>query len=347
MITFKAFEEKLSMINVDGSLLEQCIEHRIDPLTGVTATINTFLGEKAKAFLGQTDTELLTKLENESKQNCPFCVALEKGTRFPSYLVEEGYIKIGDALGVPNLFSKAAIDAVVIVNHKKHVLRPSTLTKEDFSNTIKVGISLFQKVLNFNSSIIHPVMGMNFLHPGGSSVPHPHFQVHIRTVAYSGITNILRLSKTYREKEGVNYWLALIEQEEKEGKRFIGKINQVSWLTPFAPAHQKEVWGILSGKANFCQLDDNDVEAFSEGIQKVINYYEQEGNFAFTLAFLSAPLTENVEDYFSLQVRICARPAFKSLYSNYDTWFTPKFIGDEVHTNAPEYYCNGIKKFFI
>jgi hypothetical protein len=24
------------------------------------------------------------------------------------------------------------------------------------------------------------------------------------------------------------------------------------------------------------------------------------------------------------------------MYSNYDTWFTPKLIGDDVHTQSPE-----------
>ena len=25
--------------------------------------------------------------------------------------------------------------------------------------------------------------------------------------------------------------------------------------------------------------------------------------------------------------------------ANYDTWFTPKFVGDDVHTQAPEEYA--------
>jgi hypothetical protein len=41
----------------------------------------------------------------------------------------------------------------------------------------------------------------------------------------------------------------------------------------------------------------------------------------------------------ALHVKVCSRPAFRSLYSNYDTWFTPKFLGDEVHTEPPEGYA--------
>jgi hypothetical protein len=38
-------------------------------------------------------------------------------------------------------------------------------------------------------------------------------------------------------------------------------------------------------------------------------------------------------------VKVCGRPAFKPLYSNYDTWFTPKLLGDDVHLEAPERYA--------
>ena len=45
-------------------------------------------------------------------------------------------------------------------------------------------------------------------------------------------------------------------------------------------------------------------------------------------------------------MKICSRPAFKALYANYDTWFAPMFVGDEVHTEAPEAYAARLRARF-
>lgn len=345
MLNFRTIKENFNMFAPDGKLFTQEIEHRIDPLTGTVATVNAFLGEKAKAFLGQADTELLEKLQNDTKPNCPFCVAEKSGTRFSKEFIEAGFIKFGNSIAVPNLFSKAGIDAVVIVNHTQHVLKPSKISSEDFGNAIRTGVELIKRGRRFNEGYVHHVMGMNFLNPGGSSVPHPHFQVHLRSVPYSGITEILRLSKDYYEKTGSSYWQNLVKQEEDEKVRFAGRVGDVSWITPFAPAHQKEVWGVLGGKSTLYDVTDAEIDSLGKGIQKVVSFYEEEGHFSYTFAFFSSPLSEDAK-HFALQVRLCARPAFKALYSNYDTWFTPKFIGDEVHTTAPEDYCKRLKNLF-
>jgi len=95
--------------------------------------------------------------------------------------------------------------------------------------------------------------------------------------------------------------------------------------------------------ASLAGLGDEDAAGFGEGIAKVISYYESLGNHPFTLAYFSSPQPGGEAD-FSLQVRICSRPAFRPLYSNYDTWFTPKFLGDDVHTQAPEQYAGALRQ---
>ena len=107
--------ERTFLIDPAGNRTEQEIEQRIDPLTGTVASVNLALGEKAKAFLGTADVEMLRDFETRSKAGCPFCSAKEKGTRFLPDLVEEGQLRIGKALALPNLFSKCRYDSVVIV----------------------------------------------------------------------------------------------------------------------------------------------------------------------------------------------------------------------------------------
>lgn len=52
MIEFTSVMESARLVDPTGAVLEQAVEHRLDPLTQSVATINTALGEKAKAFLG-------------------------------------------------------------------------------------------------------------------------------------------------------------------------------------------------------------------------------------------------------------------------------------------------------
>src|SRR5207245_4228468 len=81
--------ERTFLIDPAGNRTEQEIEQRIDPLTGTVASVNLALGEKAKAFLGTADVEMLRDFETRSKAGCPFCSAKEKGTRFLPDLVKE------------------------------------------------------------------------------------------------------------------------------------------------------------------------------------------------------------------------------------------------------------------
>jgi galactose-1-phosphate uridylyltransferase len=229
-----------------------------------------------------------------------------------------------------------------VVSHREHTLFPSRIPPADFGNAVRVGIDLLRRAKE-RYGLPHHILGMNFLHPGGSSVPHPHLQANARGMAYSGVERVIGLSRAYREASGGSYWDELLETERREAARYLGVTGEVEWIVPFAPAHQKEVWGIFPGAGSLLELDDAAAEAFGAGIASVASFYEREGHYAFTLAFFSSPAV-GAADHFSVQVRLCARPAFKPLYSNYDTWFVPKIIGDEVHTQAPEEYAGRIRE---
>ncbi len=338
MIDLAAVVETTRLVDPSGAPAEQVIEHRTDPLTGTVASINTALGEKARVFLGAADLDLLRDLEERSKAGCPFCNAAERGTRFLPALVPEGQLRVGGALAMPNLFSKCAFDSVVILDTARHVLFPSRIGADAFADGVRAAAEIVRRVRRHDPSLVHHVAGMNFLQPGGSSVPHPHFQVHVRGVPYSGVARLAQRGAEFHSRHGRSFWSALVEQERASGERSIGRTGDVEWLAAFAPAHQREVWGVLPGVGSLAELDDAQARSFGEGIARVVSYYEEIGTHPFTFAFLSLPEAGG-GDRFALHVRICARPAFRSLYANYDTWFTPKFVGDEVHTEAPERYA--------
>jgi galactose-1-phosphate uridylyltransferase len=343
VIELASVVERTQLLDPSGKMVEQVIEHRTDPLSSTVASINAALGEKAKAFLGSPDVQLLEQMEEQTRPGCPFCSAAEKGTRFPPGLVKEGQLRIGRSIAIPNLFSKCALDAVVIVDPARHVLFPSRIAKEALADAIRVASELVRRARAHDGSLLHHAAGMNFLQPGGSSVPHPHFQTHVRSLPYSGLARLLGLSSSWYDRTGEDYWRALIDSEKEMGARYIGSSGRVEWVAAYAPAHQREIWGVLPGVGSLVEIDEGDAEAFATGISKVISFYEDSGAHPFTFAFLSSPQPMN-GNRFALHVKVCSRPAFRTLYSNYDTWFTPKLIGDEVHTEAPERYAEALRK---
>jgi galactose-1-phosphate uridylyltransferase len=344
MIELESVTERTQLVDPSGALSEQVIEHRTDPLTGTVASLNRALGEKAKAFLGAADEDLLRELEERSRPVCPFCHASEKGTRFVPDLVPEGQLRIGDALAIPNLFAKAGFDCVVVVDPSRHVVFPSRIAPGALADGIRAAAELIRRARRHDPALVHHVAGMNFLGPGGSSVPHPHLQVHARGVPYSGLARTERLADEFLARTGKSYFAALLDLE-RGGPRHVGRTGDVEWIAAWAPLHQKEIWGVLPTTGSLAELSDRDAGAFAAGISKIVSSYEASGTHPFTLAFHSSP-RNGAAPGFALHVKVCSRPAFRAQIVNYDTWFTPMFLGDEVHTEAPESTAERLRAAF-
>jgi galactose-1-phosphate uridylyltransferase len=190
--------------------------------------------------------------------------------------------------------------------------------------------------------MVHHLVGMNFLPPAGSSVPHPHFQVHVRSVPYSGVARLVDASAAWRARTGRDFWSELLEAE-RGGPRWVGQAGPVAWLAAFAPAHQREFWGIVPGTGSLAELDEAGVIGLAEGVSRVVSYYESVGAHPFNVAFLSSPLPGRGAGY-SLQARVCSRPPLKAAYVNYESWFGPLYGGDDVHMEAPESFAARLRE---
>jgi galactose-1-phosphate uridylyltransferase len=337
--------ERATIIDPAGQRTEQVVEHRTDPLTGTVASLNAAFGEKAKVFIGTTDVALLAELQEKSKTGCPFCSAGERGTRFVAEVSPDAQLRVGRSLAVPNLFAKAGFDAVVIVDPALHVLFPSQLPADALADAFRAAARLVRLARTSDPARVHHLAGMNFLHPGGSSVPHPHLQVHARAAPYSALARALDAAAAWRARTRRSFFEALLAHERADGARWIGTTGPVSWVAAFAPAHQREIWGVLPGTASLADVRDDDLAAFADGVSRVVSAYEAWGTHPFTLAFQSAPGAGREGDW-ALHVKICSRPALKALYANYDGWFGPLFAGDDAHTEAPEAYAARLRERF-
>jgi len=338
MLELPRVVERLELLDPTGARAEQVVEQRIDPLTGTVASVNAALGDKARGFLGGTDPQVLTELEVRSRTGCPFCSATEKGTRYLPSFAPEGQIRLGRSLAMPNLFGKARYDSVIILDTGAHVLRPSQLAPDAVQSALLTAVEVLRRARDLEPALAHHLLGMNFLQPGGSSVPHPHFQLQIRGVPFSALARLLARGGAYRAREGRSYWRALSEKEQAEGARWLGRTGAVEWLVAWAPSFQREIWGLLPGVGSLLELSPSAAGDFAAGIAKVVSYYESIDNHPFTLAFFSSPAPGGGGEH-ELQVRLCARPGLRSLYSNYDTWFAPLLGGDGAHVEIPERYA--------
>ena len=80
-------------------------------------------------------------------------------------------------------------------------------------------------------------------------------------------------------------------------------------------------------------LPEDEIDA---GYQEVVEAFRRAGDSVRAGGAM-------VRRAFALQVKLCARPAFRPLYTNYDTWFAPKLVGDDAYTEAPEQYAARLK----
>jgi hypothetical protein len=166
----------------------------------------------------------------------------------------------------------------------------------------------------------------------------------VRTAPYSALARSLRAAAEFRARSGRPFFDALLEHE-RGGPRYLGRLGATEWLAAFAPAHQKEIWGVRPGITSLAEASAEDAEALAAGISRTITFYEESGTHPFNLVFFSSPFPGG-DGAWALLVKLCSRPAFVPLYSNHDTWFTPKFMGDDVHLEAPEAYAARLRAKF-
>ena len=127
-IQFERHGSTFRILNPFNNFAEE--EHRVevrkDPLLGDTSVYNPYLKDKAKAFFGQNDAELIARLVEDTAKACIFCgdSVRQKTARYPDDIVSGGRIEEGEAVLFANLFSLATYHPVIALS-KAHCLKLS------------------------------------------------------------------------------------------------------------------------------------------------------------------------------------------------------------------------------
>jgi UDPglucose--hexose-1-phosphate uridylyltransferase len=248
---------------------KQMVEHRLDPLTGNSTVIPSGRFEYVKRLF-QTDFQVLEKSIKESKINCSFCPknVREKTPKFPSNLIPEGRIEIGEATIFPSLFAHMDFNAIAVICREHH-LRLKEFAPERILNAFRGGAIYLNAVHRINPSIKYAVFAGNYLPPSGSSIFHPHMQILASDQPLHFIKQLHTASRIYASKFSANFWLELLEKE-RSGERYIGSTGSVEWLAPFAPMKTFEVWGISEKESSMLDLTEESWKNFAEGLGGVL-----------------------------------------------------------------------------
>ncbi len=260
---------------------------------------------------------------------------------FPSYLVPEGRIKLGETTVFPNLFPFAKYHAVATVT-KEHFLNLDEFTLKQLSDTFHASVQYFNAVKSVDEAAIYPILSMNFLPPAGASVIHPHVQLTVDSEPTNMTWTYLMMSKNYYKKYKKNYWRTLLEYELREDERFLGKIGQVSWITSFVPLGNDEICAIFDTPSSLFDLDDELIVDFSKGLKRVFTAYSQYGVHSFNLSTFSAP---SQDESFNLIVRIIARPYPQNYYNN-DAGYMERLHEEVIVESMPEKVASDMKQYF-
>ncbi|MDH4232765.1 MAG: hypothetical protein OEW04_12145 [Nitrospirota bacterium] len=322
------------------------VEIRRDPLLGDSSIYNPFLKDKARFFFGDNDPELIRKLVEESSGTCIFCgEKIGKNTpRYPSTLLAEGRIRLGEALLFPNLFSIGKYHPVVSLS-KAHFLKLSEFSSQLIGNGLAAASKFLKTVYHADTSVSYAVINANYLFPAGASLVHPHLQMLITPVAYSYHERLIEACNTYHQKFGSCYHSDLIAEEKKTGLRYIAQQGGWHWMTAFSPMGSNEVIAVHEGEGDFALLSDADLRSLSYGISKVLSFYEVLGHLSFNYSIFSLRKSHPKEGFRCL-LKLINR---QNLYKNYrnDDYFLQKMLQSELIINLPEELAEKLRSFFV
>ncbi|HXX54027.1 MAG TPA: hypothetical protein VEI28_05595 [Thermodesulfovibrionales bacterium] len=320
------------------------LEIRKDPLLGDVSIYNPYLKDKAKAFFGECDQDLVSRLVEESRKTCFFCgERVEKGTpRFTSDLVAEGRLRVGEAVVFPNLFSLGTHHPVVCLC-EAHFLKLSEFRPDMLADGLKASQKFLKIVYQRDSSAAFAVVTANYLFPAGASLVHPHLQMLITPVPYSYHGRLIEAGNSYFREHGTPYFTDLIDQE-KDGPRYIGRQGRWNWLAPFSPIGNNEIMAVHDSVPDYGLLSGEDVTDLAHGISRVLSFYESLGYLSFNYAAYSAKDSQ-AGTGLRCVLKIITR---QNPYPNYrnDDYFLQKLLQSELIITPPEELANALKGHF-
>lgn len=321
-------EVEIAKIYVNGKIEENPIEIRFDPLTLQTSRI---IKKTLNLNFGGFDEEI-----ESSKSWCPFCdERIEKTVAREPLIMKSELWRRGEAVLFANLMPYSKYSLVLRIT-EKHYLKLSEFKAKHFFDAFKLVQDFLSKV---PEGKIYTMVGMNYLKPAGSSIMHPHMQILFSEHSTDYLARLEWSAFSFAESNKKDFWKALVEEEIKNGERFAGTTEKTYWLAAFAPKGFYHFIGVPEEK-NFVDMSDEQLKGLSNGIAKILKFYERKGMNSFNFTIFCA---DRIGEHFRTHVQILARSPFGKYY-----WcdvFFPKMLMDESVTFfTPEDYSKELRE---
>ena len=335
-IQFEKFESTFAILNPFNDFAEEDhrVEIRRDPLLRDTSVYNPFLKDKAKAFFGRNDADLIAKLAEETAASCIFCSesVRTKTARYPDSLLPGGRLELNEAVLFANLFSLAPHHPVIVLS-KAHFLRPTEIDASLLGDGFQLARTYLKEVYERDATLAFATVNANYLQPAGASLVHPHIQMLCADVPYTYHARLLDATAHYLLQNGTHYYADLIAEERSRGDRYIGQYGAWHWIAAFAPLGSNEIMAVHDEESDLGRITVRDLRDLSDGINRVMALYEGMGHLSFNFSLYSAKGGETVG--FRCLFRIVNR---QNLYPNYrnDDYFLQKMLGTDLILNLPE-----------
>ena len=297
------------------SIIDVPLSVRVDPLTGRTSRVIT--GSK----LSPSERPDLSALTADPPF-CPFCadkIEMATGT-FASSITDEGRIRRGSAVIVPNVMAYSEFSSVGLYDTDKHFLDLPELTPQKVGDLLSAFVAYTKGVHGLRP--MWSSVNANYLPPSGSSLVHPHAQSAHDDIGTTTQRELVQASDAW---DGDSYWSTLIAQEEG-GERWIGRKGRVAFFTPFAPGGFHEVWAVVDGCTDITELTDDDCADLGAGMSAVFGTY-----FSLNLTSFNWALTgggPKPTDRYSVLLRMVSRSNVDPMYRSDVTYF------EKLHNEA-------------
>ncbi|MEM4616212.1 MAG: hypothetical protein QXY19_04325 [Archaeoglobaceae archaeon] len=321
----KEFEK--SKIQIGDKVEESVVEIRYDPLTLQTSRI--VRKNIPISAIGDFEDEIAN-----SKNWCPFCNERVEDMAARDPEIMKGAIwKRGECLAFSNIMPYSRYSLILRIA-ERHYLPLSEFKNSHFFDAFK----LIQEFLNkLPNQKFYVSIGMNYLKSAGSSVMHPHIQLIVSETSTDFFARLEWSAYEFMELHGKDYWSALVE-EEKGGERYIGRTKKTDWLAAFAPKGFLHFVGIPE-ETDFALMSEDQLSGFSEGITKILKFYESRGFNAFNFTFFCG---DRIGNHFRTNFHIVARTPFSRYYWN-DVFFSKMFHDESITFFSPEDYASELR----
>ncbi len=284
-IAFEAFRKEATLLNPAKDMAAKTIplEIRKDPLTGRTARICHF----RKLQWDMPDLEALVA---KTQKGCPFCpdAVMTATPCFPRDLIPQGRMTLEDLVLFPNLAPYDALGAVVTLGSRHHIPM-AEIPEATLYKGFRLAMAYFRRI----DAIGHPesvyaIANWNYMPPAGSSIIHPHLQVFATASAPNLMRQELEAARAYARATGSNYWEDLVRVEEEAGRRFLGRIGRISWMSAFAPMGVAgDVLAVVHDAPSTLDLTDGDLRDLARGLIRLMAGYDAMGLYSFNMNFFT------------------------------------------------------------